>query len=464
VLRYSRGDARHAFSLTGMGYSAEWNSTDQVPQRAVESGAVPRFGGLDDSLGGATARYSLSGDWQRASSHGLTRATAYGLRYRLNLFSNFTYFLDDPIHGDQFEQADRRAVVGGRITHRATSRVAGRPSELLVGADTRHDRIDTIGLYRTVRRVRDAVTREDAVRQTSAGVFAQHDLQWTPWLRSTIGLRADRFQFDVRAGNPLNSGRAADALVSPKAAAIIGPWKSTELYVNWGHGFHSNDARGATITVDPRTGQPAERVTPLVSARGQEIGIRSMAVRRLQTTLALWRLDLDSELLFIGDAGTTEAGRPSRRAGVEWSASYSLPRWVTVDADVSLSRARFRDADPAGDRIPGSVERVIAAGITLENAGPLFGTMRMRYFGARNLIEDASVRSAPTTLVNGQLGARMSTRAKLVLDVFNLLDRQVSDVDYFYASRLAGEPAPVEDLHFHPALPRSIRLAIQLGF
>jgi hypothetical protein len=464
VLRYSRGDARHAFSLTGMGYSAEWNSTDQVPQRAVESGAVPRFGGLDDSLGGATARYSLSGDWQRASSHGLTRATAYGLRYRLNLFSNFTYFLDDPIHGDQFEQADRRAVVGGRITHRATSRVAGRPSELLVGADTRHDRIDTIDLYRTVRRVREAVTREDAVRQTSAGVFAQHDLQWTPWLRSTIGLRADRFQFDVRAGNPLNSGRAADALVSPKAAAIIGPWKSTELYVNWGHGFHSNDARGATITVDPRTGQPAERVTPLVSARGQEIGIRSMAVRRLQTTLALWRLDLDSELLFIGDAGTTEAGRPSRRAGVEWSASYSLPRWVTVDADVSLSRARFRDADPAGDRIPGSVERVIAAGITLENAGPLFGTMRMRYFGARNLIEDASVRSAPTTLVNGQLGARMSTRAKLVLDVFNLLDRQVSDVDYFYASRLAGEPAPVEDLHFHPALPRSIRLAIQLGF
>lgn len=464
VLRYSRGDARSAFSITGMGYSADWNATDQIPTRAVEAGAISRFDGVDDTLGGSTARYSVSSDWQRASAFGMTRATVYALRYRLNLFSNFTYFLDDPIDGDQFEQADRRYVGGGRVTHRVTSRLGDRPSELLVGLETRHDNIGTIGLYHTVHRVRKSVTREDAVRQSSTGIFAQHDLQWTPWLRSTFGLRADRFQFDVAAGNPLNSGRESDTLVSPKLAAIVGPWQSSELYLNWGNGFHSNDARGATITVDPKSGLPADRVTPLVRARGQEVGLRSTAIKRLRTTVALWRLDLDSELVFVGDAGTTEPGRPSLRRGVELSAFYSLPRWLSVDADVSLSRARFRDIHPEGNHIPGAVEQVIAAGVTVENAGPLFGSVRLRYFGSRDLVEDGSARSAPTTLITAQAGAKLSSRVRLVLDVFNLFDRKVSDIDYFYASKLADEAAPVDGIHFHPALPRSIRIGLNLAF
>jgi hypothetical protein len=464
VLRYSRGDARNAVSLTGMGYSADWNATDQIPTRAIDSGAIGRFDGIDNSLGGLTARYSVSADWQRASASGMTRATAYALRYRLNLFSNFTYFLDDPVNGDQFEQVDRRYVAGGRITHRLTSRIGDRPSELLVGFDTRYDNIGTIGLYHTVNRVRQSVTREDAVKQASAAVFVQHDLQWTPWLRSTMGMRADRFQFDVAAGNPLNSGKEADSLMSPKLAMIIGPWKSSEVYVNWGNGFHSNDARGATITVNPKTGLPAERVTPLVRARGQEIGLRSMAVKRLRTTVALWRLDLDSELLFVGDAGTTEAGRPSLRRGVELSAFYALPRWVTVDADISLSRARFRDAHPDGNHIPGAVEQVAAAGLTVEDAGLFFGSARIRYFGSRDLVEDGSARSAPTTLVNAQAGAKLSSHVRLVLDGFNLFDRKVSDIDYFYASKLPNEAHPVDDIHFHPALPRSIRISLNLSF
>ncbi len=464
MLRYSLGNSRHAFAVTAMGYSADWNATDQIPMRAVEGGTITRFEGIDDTLGGSTARYSLSADWQRSSSSAVTRATAYALRYRLNLFSDFTYFLDDPVNGDQFEQADRRYVFGGRLTHRLTGRMADRPSELLVGVDTRHDNIGTIGLYHTVRRVRVSTTREDAVEQTSVGVFAQHDVQWTPWLRTTLGIRADRFQFDVRAGNTVNGGHESDGLVSPKLAAIVAPWEATEFYVNWGQGFHSNDARGATITVDPRTGSPVDRVTPLVPARGEEIGVRSMRIRRLKTTAALWRLALDSELIFVGDAGTTEAGRPSTRTGAEWSAFYSLPRWMTLDADVSISKARFRDDDPAGDRIPGAVERVVAAGATIEEMGPVFGSVRLRYFGARDLVEDGSVRSAPTTLINAQVGAKLTRRVRLVADIFNVMNRDVSDIDYYYASRLSGEPAGVDDVHFHPAVPRTIRIGINVGF
>jgi hypothetical protein len=465
VIRYSHGDNRNAFSATGMGYASTWNSTDQIPSRGVATGGLSRFGNVDDTDGGRTARFSLSADWQRSTASSVTRVTAYGLRYRLNLFSNFTYFLDHPDEGDQFEQADRRMVYGGRITHRRAGRVGDMASELLVGVETRYDDIGTVGLYHTVARVRQQTTREDAVGQGSLGVFVQHKLQWTPWLRSSLGLRADRYRFSVDAGDRRNAGQDAAGLLSPKAALVLGPWKSTEIYANWGYGFHSNDARDTTIAVDPSTGAPVDRVTPLVRAKGEELGIRSTALRRLQTTVALWRLDLDSELLFVGDAGTTEAGRPSRRYGIEWSAYYAPTRWLTIDGDLAVSHARFRNHDSAGDRIPGAVERVVAAGVAIDETGPVFGSLRLRYFGARDLIEDGRVRSQPTALVNGQGGVRISPTTRVVVDVFNLFNKKASDIDYFYTSRLRGEPAGgIDDIHLHPGLPRSVRLALQIGF
>jgi hypothetical protein len=273
------------------------------------------------------------------------------------------------------------------------------------------------------------------------------------------------YTFDVRSNNPLNSGNGSDALVSPKFAAAFGPWKSTELYADAGMGFHSNDARGAVITVDPKTGEPAERVTPLVRAKGAEFGVRTVAVRGLQSTVSLWYLGLDSELLFVGDAGTTEAGRPSRRVGIEW-ANYWRPRpWLTADLDVSFSRARFADADPAGTRIPGALDRVISAGIGLDTPQSVFAGLRVRHFGPRALIEDASVRSASTTLWNGDVGYRLSSRARIIAEVFNLFNAKVADIDYFYTSRLPGEPlAGIDDVHTHPALPRSARVTFEVSF
>jgi hypothetical protein len=181
--------------------------------------------------------------------------------------------------------------------------------------------------------------------------------------------------------------------------------------------------------------------------------------------VALWYLDLESELLFVGDAGTTEPGRPSHRIGVDWTNYARLASWLTVDADLALSRARFRDEDPAGDYIPGALGRVISAGLTVEAREPLFGSVRVRHFGPRPLVEDASVASRSTTLWNGELGYRLASKARLVLELFNLFNANVSDIDYFYASRLSGESATgVEDIHTHPALPRSARFGLQLSF
>jgi len=287
-------------------------------------------------------------------------------------------------------------------------------------------------------------------------------VQWTPWLRSSAGLRLDRFQFDVAAGRKENSGRTGAGLASPKGSLILGPWRSTEFYVNAGYGFHSNDARGTTLTVDPETGAPASRVTPLARSRGAEAGARFVARRGLQMDVTWWRLDLDGELLFVGDAGTTAPSRPSRRWGVEWNTLAAPRPWLALDADLAWSHARFKDADPAGDRIPGAVERVASAGVTLDSHRMLFGSLRLRYFGGRNLIEDGSVPSNPTRLLNGQVGVRLASRTELVLDAFNLLNAEASDIDYLYRSRLPSEVSEgVADIHTHPTLPRTLRVSVR---
>jgi hypothetical protein len=465
VVRYSQGDNRDGFSVTGMGHWADWDATDQVARRATDSGLTSRFGFLDPSNGGQSNRQSLAAEYQRSNGPSSLRAAGFLLRNSLNLFSNFTYYLDDPEHGDQFEQAERRIAAGGRVVYRRMGHLLERHTESSVGLQLRRDWLDPIGLYHNEARTRLSTTREDQVGQTMTGVYGQTEIEWTRSLRTTFGLRADWYQFDVESDNPLNSGNGSDALASPKFGAVFGPWSGTEIYANAGMGFHSNDARGAAIRADPKSGEPAEPVTPLVRARGVEVGLRTVRIRGVQSTVALWYLGLDSELLFVGDAGTTEAGRPSRRIGVEWSNYGRATPWLTWDADLAWTTARFTDNDLAGDRIPGALDRVISAGVTVEARQPTFGSLRVRHFGPRALIEDASVSSKSTTLWNGEVGYRLSDRTRFVVEIFNIFDAEASDIDYFYASRLRDEPAEgIEDIHTHPALPRSAWLGFRYSF
>jgi outer membrane receptor protein involved in Fe transport len=278
-------------------------------------------------------------------------------------------------------------------------------------------------------------------------------------------LRVDGFRFDVSSDNPLNSGTATDGIVSPKGGVVIGPFGGTEFYANAGLGFHSNDARGVTITVDPVTGEPVDSVTPLARAKAIEGGVRTVAVRGLQTTVSVWSLNLDSELVFVGDAGTTDAGRPSHRHGFELANYYSPRPWLNFDFDLSWSHGHFTDDDPAGDSIPGSVETVMSAGVTVDDVRGVFGSMRLRYFGPRPLVEDDSVRSDATALVNLQTGYKITPRIRAVLDIFNLFDARDSDIDYFYTSRLPGEPDEgFDDIHFHPTIPFTLRVGLAVSF
>ena len=204
---------------------------------------------------------------------------------------------------------------------------------------------------------------------------------------------------------------------------------------------------------------------PLVRARGAELGVRTLALPGLHATAAFWGLDIDSELLFVGDAGTTEPSRPSQRRGVELTADYSPRPWLKLDASYAYSRARFTDDDPAGDRIPGAVEGVFSGGVTVHELDRWSGSLRVRWFGPRPLVEDDSVRSKASTLVNGDVAFLVRPGWSIQASVFNLLDAEVADVDYYYASRLPGEPLEgVDDIHTHPSAPRTFRLSLVASF
>ena len=464
LLRYSQGTQDDGFSVTGMAYKNSWNATDQVPLRAVESGQIGRFGSLAPSDGGDTSRYSLSYAMRKRMENRLFEFDAYLIRSQLELNSDFTYFLADPQQGDQFQQSERRTVAGVNASASWTTQLFGLPLRNKLGVQARYDRLSPVGLYNTLERVRQSTVREDRVRESSIGFYGENTVQWLPWLRSVAGLRYDAYRFKVDSSIDGNSGSANDHVVSPKLSLILGPWSKTEFFVNYGKGFHSNDARGTTQTRLP-DGEASAPVTPLVPTKGMELGARTEWLPGLQSSLALWRLDIASELLFVGDAGETEPSRASRRHGIEWNNHYIAAPWLLFDLDLAASRSRYTENDPAGNFIPGAIGKVASFGVTVTDRGPWSGAFQLRYFGPRPLIEDNSVRSASTTLAYARVAYQINRKTRLSLDVFNLFDKRASDIDYYYASRLPGEAVDgVSDRHFHPVEPRSARLTLSYAF
>jgi uncharacterized protein affecting Mg2+/Co2+ transport len=465
----SGGSAREGWSTSLSAYSAHWNATDQVPQRLIDAGsylgqAFGRFDSLDASDGASTRRTSFSGRWHRADEREMTQVTGYLLQYDLSLFSNFTYRLERA--SDQFAQTDHRTVLGGHAFHSWFAQLDGqRTVRNTLGVQLRQDRIQA-ALFDTVERQIQTMVRDDGVRQTQLGVYAENETGWLPWLRSVAGLRADQASVRVISHiQPQNSGSTAATQLSPKLSVILGPWQKTEFFLHAGRGFHSNDARGATARVDPRTGLPIDPVPLLVGSRGQEIGLKSEILAGWQTTLALWRLDFDSELVYVGDAGNTEPGRPSRRIGVEWAHHWMPGEHGVLDASLAWTRPRYTDSSSAGQTMVNTVQKVAHLNLRLRNMEPWSGSLGVRYIGAAPLTEDGAVHSAPSLTANLRIQRKLSNDLDLALDVLNLTNRQNNDISYFYTSRLVGEPAAgVADVHVHPAEPRTVRLTARLRF
>ncbi|MDB5713583.1 MAG: TonB-dependent receptor [Sphingomonadales bacterium] len=460
LVKLSGGTADHGWSLGLTGYHATWNSTDQVPQRAITSRLITRFGNIDDKLGGETTRIGLT-----ANGHfGATELNLYALYYRFRLTSNFTYFLDDPVNGDEFQQRDQRGVFGGSVKHTVPATVAGVPVTFVVGGDARYDHIGKVGLYHTVDAHIIGTVRQDKVKEVSGALYVEGTAALTDRLRIVLGLRADLYDYDVRAETlAANGGKGHQGILGPKAALAWRPVDHLELYANYGESFHSNDVRGATIRIDPKTGEPVDRVEALVKARGGELGAR-VEYPRFTASIVGFCLALGSELVFSGDGGTTEPNPASRRYGAEATLFWRPVDWMTLDAAAAVTHARFHGVEPGQDRIPNSVDNVLSGGAAFDLGRGLTASLRLRHFGAAPLIEDDGAHSGPTTLINAGVYYKFG-RARVGVNVLNLAGSKDNDITYFYASRLQGERSGgVDDYHLHPVEPRQVRISIQHTF
>jgi outer membrane receptor protein involved in Fe transport len=402
-----------------MGYDNTWNSANQIPERAVRSGLISDLGSIDTTVGGESSRYSLSSSWRGSHPLGAVRASAYAIDYDMNLYSNFSYFIEPD--GDQIQQLDDRKLFGGQIEQDLDFELGAVQVSNTFGAQLRTDTIDSVGLRSTRERKFLGDIRFDSVDQSSVSTYWQSEAQWTESLHSTTSLSYDRFDFDVTslaAADPTtlaaNSGRKNDGVVTGSLSLIYTVDDSLELYANIGQGFHSNDARGAISRLDPVSGDAIDAADPLVKTLGSEIGARLFLTERLNASVVLWQLDIDSEFLFVGDAGNTE--------------------------DTG----------------------VVSAGIGFQRGDGFHGYLRLRHFGDYKL--DGGVDAEGSTLLNARHGYAFNDRLSITIDALNMLNSNDRDIQYFYESQLRCEQAPVEDRHFHVFEPRAIRVYLEYTF
>ena len=483
ILKYSQGTTSLGYSVMAMAYHGEWNSTDQVAQSAVAAGLIPFYGSQSPTDGGYSQRYSLQAEWHSQDAESATQIMAYAFHYDLNLFSDFTYFLNSP-QGDQFEQQDNRNVAGLRASRTLNGQLFGHKMQNTIGTQIQQSWID-VGLYQTVDQVRTnkldydgyllpATTKLDSINETSGGVYFDNRIWWTEKFRSELGLRGDVYNVDVKDLDRVNSGDRLAALASPKLSLVFGPWNKTELYAQAGYGFHSNDARADTATVNPDGSTLDTHLPVLVAARGAEVGVRTTAVNKLHSTLSLWYLHNNSELYFNGfdaDEGSTTASQQStHRYGIEFANFYTPAPGLTFDLDYADSWAYFNspttadeDVTPGGTLVDEAIHQSLAAGVTVNSQSGWEAGLRLRYFGPRPLTSDGSVKSASTLIVNLGTGYRINPRWRITCDVLNVLNRHDHDIDYYYQSQNSpgrGSPAPNE-IHFHPVEPIQVRFGVE---
>jgi hypothetical protein len=367
MVRYTLDNKTWGVSANAKAYHAKWNATNQIPQRAIDDGTLDLYGTMGLSDGGISNRYSLSSNFWSKGENYKNDFNAYLVYYDLDLYSNNTGYLDYPIQGDQINQTEKRLVVGGNGEQTWFSKWFGFDVDNRLGIQIRHDEIMGAALNHSQQRQVFQTVRQDDISETSVGIYVKNQVQWQEKFRSIAGLRADFFDFNVNSKTlAANSGQKNAAMLSPKLSLIFGPWLNNEIFVNVGYGYHSNNARGTTLSIDPVSGDNLSSVAPLVWSRGGELGLSNKFIHGLNSTLALWWLQMNSELIFVGDAGTTEPSERSERYGVEWNNDYAVNDWLTLDASLALSVAHYVGVPRDMNYIPNSVGRVISAGAVVQ--------------------------------------------------------------------------------------------------
>ena len=453
LIKYSAplGDGQFQASLNI--YDASWAPTEQTPERVIGTPlCADRYCSLDPALRGKTEREILTLNYQSSN----WRVTAWAQHYDWSLLSNFTFFLDDPVNGDQLRQYEELWSYGGRLEHTFDFSDA---VSLRLGTELRHDALDPVGLDHTKDGAFLDTKGAFKADESSAGLYAEAIVRPVDRLMVIGGLRGDWYRFETQALAGENSwgGTVKDHILSPKIGVNYELVDGIALYANWGQGFHSNDARGVTNPDDPAPG--------LVEGTFKEVGGRFERGEFILTGVYWWSY-IDSELIYVGDSGAVEPSDPGRRHGYELTGFWKPNDWLAVDAVWTGSKAHYVGLPKGENYVPGALESSGELGVSA--IFPDWNVSgRLRYLGPHALIEDNSVRAKSTALFNLR-AAWTPQRFKgweINAELLNAFNSHGNDIDYFYATRFPGEPADgVEDVNSRVVEPRQVRVGIKKTF
>ena len=466
----SDGSALNGWSIDGTYYSAKWNSTDQVPLELIQSGQLDRYGALDPTDGGESERAILSGEWHTHDADGYTKLSAFAAHNQMKLSSNFTFFELRPATGDQFQQAESRNYFGAQAVKGWNHTLFGKDSVTEVGLQMRHDNID-VSLANSQAQMPFQTVTNNQVGETMSSLYLQNTTSWNDWFRTLAGVRGDSLSMNMTSYSlSQNSGTASGKKLSPTLSMIFGPWDKTEFFINAGKGFHSNDARGVINKIDPTTGDPSDAVPALVGSFGKEVGVRTEWVDGLQSSLALWSLNSDSEIVYAADSaiGSTEANGASKRYGVEWNNHWIANKWLMIDADLAWTHARYAQDganDSPGNLIPNAASRVGLLRATLHDVGPWTAGLETRYIGSYPLAQDGSLTAPSAIVTNLRLQRDINKNVSIYMDALNVLNRQYYDIAYQQDYQVSPSAAAVPSgVTVHPGEPRTVRITLALKF
>jgi outer membrane receptor for Fe3+-dicitrate len=452
-------------SLQFSGFGSSWDASGQIPERAVNQGLITRFGAIDPTEGGATSRRNIALNYSHNGDSKQLEFQAFQSQYRFKLFSNFTFALDDAVLGDGIEQVDKRVVTGLNVKYNLQNYLGTMVNNLTFGGALRADQIEN-GLYTQQTRTRTGAKSQTAINQQSTSLFVKNELQLTHHLRAEIGLRADYFIFDVDDQLATNSvtthpvdisGVNHQTLISPKFNLSYRLDK-TKLFFNSGRGFHSNDARSVVRTPS---------VNRLPSAWGAEVGAL-WSDDRTVLSAALWWLDLENELVYIGDAGQTEDKGASRRVGIDFSARTRLTQTLFFDADINISKSRFLNQAfgqelPSDALIPLAPTFTATSSLIVKTNKGLDGALRMRHLAARAGNEDNSVSTRAYTVIDFNATYQIK-KYRFGFQVENLLNTEWNEAQFATESRLKDELTPTEEIHFTPGTPLALKVVVGYVF
>ncbi|MGZ3272640.1 MAG: TonB-dependent receptor [Caulobacteraceae bacterium] len=511
TLRYSHGTASEGWNVTTMYFKGDGNFTTDQPQRAVDSGLISRWGTLDPTDGNTSERASLSAHYAHVvGENWKVSASGYFIHSRMTLWNDFTHYLDDPVNGDQEQQDEVRDTFGGQVSATWAQEYAHEiTNETVFGLQARNDELYVDKRHTQNRRVLNYCTQlgdsslgagpdakapatlaqlqtdarynytaapigactADRASMLDLGLYVETTTRWTRWFRTVIGLRNEYYRASDHSYITGFRGGGDQTLFQPKGSLIIGPIFQTEFYVSAGRGFHSDDVRGVFGTV-PLEGVPAlAGKTPLMAAAdGEEVGVRTNIIPKMQVQVALFQEDFKSELAYNADSGADSASGPSRRQGIEFSGQYRPFRWIELNTDLSFSKARYQgDLTPyglSGPYIESAPEFIGSFGVLIDNLGPWFGGLQWRDLGGFPISDgEKNPRDPGYSEFNADIGYRVNDHLKVQATGFNLTNVKANAGAFYYSSRLKGEPVDgVLDFQNHPIEPLSGNIKVTWTF